>query len=119
MSNGHAQELAESSTNNSWSLQTVPSPTDSNLLAVSCASETACVAVGNTGVRATAEGVRGKPAAEAWNGITWSTQQTPTSSIDVDTSLNGVSCTSPTTCIAVGSSSSKNQTLHPFSERLS
>ena len=43
--------------------------------------------------------------AEAWNGSAWSTQQTPAIARghNLGGSLAGVSCASPTTCIAVGS----------------
>ena len=115
--NSDSRVLLERRTGGSWSAQTASSPTDSNLLdAVSCPSETACVAVGSAG---------GKPVAEAWNGSAWSTQQTPAIARghNLGGSLAGVSCASPTTCIAVGSIvtqvPNENQIWHPFFERLS
>lgn len=70
----------------------------SYLLGVSCASGTACTAVGyydlSTGYLATL--------AEVWNGSTWTIGTTP----DPSTSLNqleAVSCTAATACTAVGS----------------
>jgi hypothetical protein len=72
----------------SWSIQ--PSPPldlDVGLSAVSCASETACIAVGD------------QNATEAWDGSAWTT----THGVDLGSDLDGVSCTSVANCIAVGS----------------
>jgi hypothetical protein len=57
---------------------------------VSCASATACAAVGFTGVG---------PLAERWNGTRWSVVPSPRKRTG---SLNGVSCVSATSCTAVG-----------------
>jgi hypothetical protein len=101
--------LAEAWNGQTWSLQTVPTPTlpppqpvlSSVLNAVSCTSITACVAVGDFGT------IPGKQTlAESLSGTTWAVQTTP-NPIGAGTSiLNGVSCASVTACIAVGDSTS-------------
>jgi hypothetical protein len=84
-----------------WSSQEAPSPGDAiavGLNGVSCASSVACTAVGSfagsTGLRMTL--------VEQWNGSTWSIQSTPNPPGATYSSLNGVSCSSPTACTAVG-----------------
>jgi hypothetical protein len=68
-----------------WSLQR-RSP--SGLSDVSCASATACVAVGSGAAR--------------WNGTKWSVQRTPNPGFGLGDWLWGVSCSSATACTAVG-----------------
>jgi hypothetical protein len=101
---GRGAPLVERWDGASWSIQTTPTPpgvSDSMLWGVSCASTTACSAVGSsdnrTGTRFTV--------AEQWDGVRWSIQTTPTSTAATDTNLNAVSCISPTACTAVGTSS--------------
>jgi hypothetical protein len=80
-----------------WSLQSAPLPdtAESQLSGVSCASPTACTAVGSFDV-----GYHGFTAlAERWNGKRWSRQ--PHAAPNT-TDLTGVSCATTTTCIAVG-----------------
>lgn len=63
------------------------------MLAVSCASATSCTTVGT---------VVHKPFAERWNGSEWSSI-TPSNPIGAtEASLEGLSCTSSTACMAVG-----------------
>jgi hypothetical protein len=73
-------------------------PEHGALSGVSCPSPTFCIAVGNAAVGSTTE-----PLIERWDGTGWSVVAGP--SIDGATSseLSGVSCPTPTTCIAVGS----------------
>lgn len=85
-----------------FSTESTPSPSAPaavKLNAVSCASSTSCIAVGQytdtTGFDQTL--------AEAWNGAQWSIQATPNSSGLGDRKFNGVSCPTPTACVAVGS----------------
>jgi hypothetical protein len=40
--------------------------------------------------------------AEAWNGVTWVVQHTPSPAKAKESELSGVSCTAATTCTAVG-----------------
>jgi hypothetical protein len=81
-----------------WAIQSVP-PVPSGLFgAVSCSTSTACTAVGgtlNNGGPTTA-------VSEGWNGVGWSLEATPNPAGQTIAFLDGVSCTSPVDCIAVG-----------------
>jgi len=86
--------LAEAWNGSSWSIQRTPNPFDAfQLNSVSCASSTACIAVGN-----------GQQSfAERWDGKRWSPTRVhfgdPQNRANA---LAGVSCTSNDTCAAVG-----------------
>ena len=85
-----------------WSIQRAPHPagaTDSALIGVSCATASACTAVGSYNNRAGRDGTL----AERWNGTKWSIQPTPNSPSATVSGLTGVSCPSATACIALGS----------------
>jgi hypothetical protein len=85
----------------SWSV--VPSPnrvTESFLGDVSCASATACMALGDNYISNGAGSGVYKNLAESWNGTSWSLVNVP--SPGSFSSLNGVSCVSPAVCTAVG-----------------
>lgn len=87
----------------SWSIEKPAIPgTDefTELTGVSCASAISCEAVGMT--KATSGTTASKPLTEKWNGSTW-TVQTSYSPGGVEPRLSDVSCTSSTSCIAVGS----------------
>ncbi len=94
-----------------WSVVTVPLPAaawssspSSNFAAlngVSCASSSACVAVGLYSTDATGVAM---PYSEVWNGTTWSPQMmaSPPPGLSLDTGDGAsVSCTSPTACAAL------------------
>ena len=66
---------------------------------VSCASATACTAVGSTPGKKPDTSVS---LAEAWNGTSWRVQAVPAPKGSTSSALFGVSCTSPTACTAVG-----------------
>jgi hypothetical protein len=72
------------------------------LLGVSCADATNCQAVGwsdkSSGY--------GQTLVESWNGSAWSVVASPNKG-SVSNSLQGVSCSSPTSCVAVGSRESR------------
>ena len=115
---GHGSDaLAEMWTGASWTLLNASSPSNTNnrLTADSCPTATLCVAVGDKG--------SGTALAEAWNGSTWSSEQTPAVAARYfDSGLNGVSCGSATTCLAVGtlvSTGPSGESYRPFSERRS
>lgn len=98
---GVSEVLAEAWDGTSWTIQTTPDPagaTDSGLFGVSCASARACSAVGSY------EGTDGTELtlAEAWNGTSWSLQTSPNPAGATATNLAGVSCSSPSFCVAVG-----------------
>ena len=66
---------------------------------VSCASATACTAVGQAFEKAARRSVN---LAEAWNGTSWRVQAIPTPKGSTDGILRAVSCTSSNACTAVG-----------------
>ena len=95
----YATTLIESWNGSVWSVVPSPSPSgDGNSLdAVSCLSATDCVAVGSTGGNTTFS----QTFVESWDGSTWSVTSTPAPVYD-NNSLQGVSCASSTSCMAVG-----------------
>src|SRR5207247_2359972 len=82
-----------------WHVQPTPNlPSTGGVLAAdSCASPTACMAVGSY-----QNGSLFLPLAEAWNGTSWSVQPTPNPANPNHANLTSVSCTSPSACTAVG-----------------
>jgi hypothetical protein len=87
-----------------WSVQTTPSPTGAHsMVGVSCASASACTAVG------TSFGTASSGFAETWNGSAWSLQSIAEPS--GSSRLSGVSCTSANACTAVGEHTSGGKTL--------
>jgi hypothetical protein len=91
--------LAEHWNGTSWAIQPSPSIglTNSVLQSVSCTSTAACMAVGyydSAGTELTL--------AEHWDGTGWTIQPTSNPSGATASYLPGVSCTSATTCLAVG-----------------
>ncbi len=98
--------LAERWNGSRWAIQRTPNPagaTSSLLFGVSCASRTACTAVGSVTNRAGTA----VPLAERWNGTRWAIQRIrrpPHAHAGALDYLGGVSCPSVTTCVAVGHS---------------
>jgi hypothetical protein len=93
---GATVALSETWNGSQWTLVPVPVPAPagsegSNLVALSCTSATACVAVGTDG--STTAGY-----SAIWNGSSWATQPMATGS----PAANGISCTSGDDCEAVG-----------------
>jgi hypothetical protein len=85
----------------------VPGATQSSLSDVSCTSATACIAVGNyTNSAGTVLTL-----AEDWNGTKWQVQTTLNPTGAQSSVLDGVSCTSASTCTAVGYYTSGGQVL--------
>lgn len=96
---GTFMSLIERWDGSNWSIQPSPTPSGGryvNLVSVSCASTTACTAVGNYGL---------DPLIETWDGTTWSIQPAPSGA--AGSTLAGVSCSSPTACIAVGTNAAQ------------
>jgi hypothetical protein len=97
--------LAERWNGSRWAIQRTPTPSRANgrgvsyLGEVSCASRTACAAVGFSGNNA---GTTGVTLAERWNGSSWAIQRTPHPTDARVSFFSGVSCTSPRSCIATG-----------------
>lgn len=89
---------AQAATAGTWALQSVPTRSGLNgqLLGISCASSTACVAVGSY-VDPLGEQ---RALTEIWNGTAWSLKAAPSPSTLAY--LRGVSCTAANACTAVG-----------------
>ena len=96
-----AAALAESWNGGKWTLSRPPAPKGSivgDLEKVSCPTTAFCIAVGTS---ATNKG--GFVLADRWNGKTWAmTSVKPPANAKNDASLNGVSCRSAKSCVAVG-----------------
>jgi hypothetical protein len=92
--------LAEVWNGATWKIQKTPTPTISGesggyLSSVSCGSASACAAVGYSGVL-------NQSFSEVRDGSTWTIQPIPNPEELGASDLYGVSCTSPTSCTAVG-----------------
>jgi len=103
--------LVESWNGSTWSVMSSPNIGAGNniLYGVSCFAATSCKAVGNYDNASNLE----QTLAESWNGSSWTVVSSPNEGTGVDF-LNNLSCTSSTSCQAVGSyvnASSVNQTL--------
>jgi hypothetical protein len=98
---GAMEPLAEEWSGAQWKLQTAAIPKGvkaSDLVAVSCASSTSCIAVGSsTNAAGTVATL-----AEEWNGKGWSIQTTPNPAGAGVSELASVSCVSLGPCTAVG-----------------
>jgi hypothetical protein len=93
--------LAERWDGTSWTLQNTPTPAgaaNEQPLGIDCTTATACAAVGYFD-NATGQQLG---LAEAWNGTTWTVQNTPTPPSATSVSLAGVSCNGPGACTSVG-----------------
>jgi hypothetical protein len=99
---GKSFTLAEVWNGIEWTLSSPPNPAsakDSYLNGISCTS-TSCTAVGDYQKGA---GTATFPLVEQWNGGTWTEHLPGTPPGAVSSLLDGVSCTSATVCVAVGS----------------
>lgn len=82
-----------------WNTQTIPTTTGL-LTGVSCASSTVCEAVGgNIALSGSGESLSPVAIGTTDGGTTWTSQVLP----DAASAMNGVSCSSITTCMTVGS----------------
>jgi hypothetical protein len=107
-----------------WKIQKSPNPTTAvraGLLGVSCVSTTACTAVGSYDKSTYAQ----YPLAEKWNGTSWKVQsvKNPVGSTYLSTmlpepGLYSVSCTTATTCTAVGGNYTSKGLPVPLAEQL-
>jgi hypothetical protein len=99
-----------------WTIQSAPAPAtppSSYLLGVSCTSDASCVAVGNSD-----SGLSTAQTAltEVWNGTSWTLEPIEAPSGSTSTSLQSVSCVSPTDCTAVGEWVGPGIVVHPLAE---
>jgi alpha-tubulin suppressor-like RCC1 family protein len=83
------------------------------LFAVSCATATACMGVGET---YTPTGLI-IPLADVWNGSTWAAQPVPAPASSSEVRLRGVSCVSASECVAVGFSKNSSGKSIPYAVR--
>lgn len=99
---GAVDTLVESWNGTTWSVVSSPNPSkDFNfVLAVSCASASSCMAVGEE-----EKGSDFLNMAERFNGKTWEVTKIPDPSSTYD-QLNGVSCSTSASCVTVGYSES-------------
>jgi hypothetical protein len=117
-STGNIVSLAERWDGSSWTIQSTPNPAgppQTGLFGVSCTSATSCIAVGaaGNGIPSAEPGI--SPLAEIWDGTSWTIQNTPEPSGAIGMTLSGVSCTSATSCTAVGQfSTSPGNTTIPY-----
>ena len=94
---------APASASTGWVIQPTPNPAGSSgaqLAGVSCPRVTACTAVGSSSENST--NIPTVTLAERWNGTSWSLQTTPDPAGAKISVLDGVTCTTAGTCVAVG-----------------
>ena len=122
-STGTFHGLDKTLTTSSWTMQPTPLPSGTTnpteINGVSCPSTTECMAVGFSTVEEINEGIRAShsiPLAERWNGSEWSVQSIPSPAGGTDPKLEAVSCTSSSSCMAVGLFRVSNR-YRPFAER--
>jgi len=89
----------------SWSLQPTAGGVSASPNAVWCTAVDSCEAVGQNFDQSSDHVVT---FAQAWNGSTWTMQPTPNPAQTQGSSLAGVSCTSASSCSAVGQYQSSN-----------
>jgi hypothetical protein len=87
----------------SWTDQTVAGPVSTALNGVSCTSASSCEAVGEV-----ADNGEEGTVAESWDGSAWTVQSIPDPDTTQGSQLTGVSCSSATSCTAVGWLTSSN-----------
>ena len=101
LTGGTYQLLAEGWNGTSWAIQTIPTPTGATggfLYGISCTSASACVTTGSSTTSTSST----LALAEVWNGTAWTVQTTPGPTGATASQLYGVSCTSTSACISVG-----------------
>jgi len=94
--------LAETWDGTQWSIRSTPNPAGLLVFlnAAWCTSVGMCMAVGATDVNSSPS--RNVTLAEAWDGTVWSIESTPNPNGVIPALLYAVSCSSGTTCTAVG-----------------
>jgi len=114
-----SQSLIESWNGRRWSVaQSIDggaSVVSSSLAAVSCASATSCFAVGST----FNQGNGSDTLVKGWEGARWSIRPSPNAPDKnlPNNTLSGVSCVSPTGCVAVGTASRESTIGNPGANR--
>jgi len=93
--------LSEQWNGHTWRVRSSPNPPNANFAGfdgISCTGPAACMA---TGFASGEEGESGITLAESWNGTSWRLLKAPSPGSSSD-ELLGVSCTSSSSCMAVG-----------------
>jgi hypothetical protein len=111
---GWAPLAMRETSGNGWAAQAAPEPAngfEDELGSVSCLSSSFCEAVGMN----ISQKQDRFTLAENWNGTKWTIQSTPNPTGD-DSSLSGVSCVSPTACMAVGEYGNSSEVDKAFTE---
>jgi hypothetical protein len=111
---GPSGENAATWNGTSWTAQATPGPASNSFNAVSCNAPSSCEAVGQM----LGQNDETAPLAEAWNGSTWTIQSTPDPANSQGSSLAAVSCTSASSCTAVGQYQSTSVTNFGRSQTL-
>ena len=113
-SSGATLTLAEAWNGTAWTVQPTPNPSggsNSTLAGLSCGAAGSCVAVGGY-----YNGHGDALLAETWDGTSWTIQTVPLPAGGLGGSLVGVSCSSASSCIAVGSYADSSNTNQPLAE---
>ena len=90
--------LAETWNGSGWTMSTIGQGADGELKGVACAAPTSCMAVGDT----TDQFYANNPVVEQWDGSTWTNLAFTVPAGYAQGSLDSVSCTGPSSCVAVG-----------------
>jgi hypothetical protein len=106
---GAAQAFSMRWDGSTWSKESVAQPPPDplgnlqnyDLSGVSCSSATSCMAVGSYQAPTT-DGYVAQTLIEQWNGIQWALVSSPNAPDAINSDLSAVSCTSATSCTAVG-----------------
>lgn len=107
--------LAERYPGSIWKLEEPPIPTsalEGQLAGVSCIKTTACTAAGQ--FKSSAKKIT--PLTDTWNGTSWTAHELSSPSGAKASSLAAVSCTSATSCTAVGNFENSASKTVPLSE---
>jgi hypothetical protein len=96
---GPSGENAAAWNGTSWTAQATPGPVSDSFSSVSCTAADSCEAVGQM---LNTENDENAPLAAAWNGSTWTIQSAPDPVTTQSSSLAAVSCSSASSCTAVG-----------------
>jgi hypothetical protein len=112
---GDELTLAESWSGGKWAVLTTPGGSTATLSSVSCVNSSSCMAVGDSATAGSAQ----LAFAAKWNGKDWTALVARSPAGRASPELEGVSCTSATSCIAVGQTTQTtivNPTAAPLAE---
>jgi hypothetical protein len=104
---GHQLPMSEFLTGGAWTVQSVALPANGlqgRLTSVSCPGVASCVAVGAylNGAATVGRGHAHQPMAAVWNGVSWAAESIARPAGAPASYLDGISCTTDVSCVAVG-----------------